>query len=189
MFPPQKLVFSGKAIFPVFKPKIEGRKNSLRWIHILLRGGLHLELIHSGLGFGDIQLVAVLGRHSCSPFKSWANALAYLRVSKDRLSGIATVVLPGSGTICVKIGGKCWFCAVGWLDNLKIVWYTVVIQHKGHLNRRRRQGGRESAAQAALFADKKTHPRRGCVLFRFISRTDNRSASSETGRAVPSPET
>jgi hypothetical protein len=65
MFPPQKLVFPGKAIFPVFKPKIEGRKNSLRWIHILLRGGLHLELIHSGLGLGDIQLVAVLGRHRC----------------------------------------------------------------------------------------------------------------------------
>ena len=64
MFPPQKLVFPGKAIFPVFKPKIEGRKNSLRWIHILLRGGLHLELVHRGLGLGDVQLVSVLGRHS-----------------------------------------------------------------------------------------------------------------------------
>ena len=63
MFPPQKLVFSGKAIFPVFKPKIEGRKNSLRWIHILLIGGLHLKLIHRGLGLGDVQLVAVLAGH------------------------------------------------------------------------------------------------------------------------------
>lgn len=34
-------------------------------VHADLRGGLHLELIHSGLGLGDIQLVAVLGRHSC----------------------------------------------------------------------------------------------------------------------------
>ena len=63
MFPPQKLVFPGKAIFPVFKPKNEGRKNSLRWIHILLIGGLHLKLIHRGLGLGDVQLVAVLAGH------------------------------------------------------------------------------------------------------------------------------
>ena len=64
MFPPQKLVFSGKAIFPVFKPKIEGRKNSLRWIHILLVGSFHLELIHSGTGLGHVQLVGILAGHS-----------------------------------------------------------------------------------------------------------------------------
>lgn len=138
-----KTGFSGKAIFPVFKPKIEGRKNSLRWIHILLRGGLHLELIHGGLGFGDIQLVAVLGRHSCSPFKSWANALAYLRVSKDRLSGIATVVLPGSGTICVKIGGKCWLCVAARLDILRIFCYTTIDQSTQGTSQQETQTGRK----------------------------------------------
>lgn len=31
--------------------------------------GLHLELVHRGLGLGDVQLVAVLGRHNtCTPF-------------------------------------------------------------------------------------------------------------------------
>ena len=32
--------------------------------YIDLTGGLHLELIHGGAGLGDVELVAVLARHS-----------------------------------------------------------------------------------------------------------------------------
>ena len=53
-----------KVIFPVFKPKIGVCKNSLRWIHILLVGSFHLELIHSGTGLGHVQLVGILAGHS-----------------------------------------------------------------------------------------------------------------------------
>ena len=64
-----KTGFLRKRIFPAFKPKIGGRKNSLRWIHIFLGGGLHLKLIHSGLGLGNVQLAAVLTGHiEKSPF-------------------------------------------------------------------------------------------------------------------------
>ncbi len=45
-----------------------------------LRGGLHLKLIHSGLRLGDIQLVAVLGRHCCDLLSCCgANALVGYR--------------------------------------------------------------------------------------------------------------
>jgi len=53
-----------KVIFPVFKPKIGVCKNSLRWIHILLVGSFHLELIHSGTSLGHVQLVGILTGHS-----------------------------------------------------------------------------------------------------------------------------
>ena len=37
-------------------------------VHADLGGGLHLELVHSGLGLGDVQLVIILGRHSFCSF-------------------------------------------------------------------------------------------------------------------------
>ena len=49
-------------------------------VHADLRGGLHLKLIHSGLRLGDIQLVAVLGRHCCDLLSCCgANALVGYR--------------------------------------------------------------------------------------------------------------
>ena len=34
-----------------------------------LVGGLHLELVHSGTGLGDIDLVAILAGHNCFSFR------------------------------------------------------------------------------------------------------------------------
>ena len=41
----------------------------LLWpLHINLGGGFHLELVHRGLGFGDIDLIVVLSRHDIFSF-------------------------------------------------------------------------------------------------------------------------
>ena len=71
----------------------------LRWIHIHLGSGLHLELIHSGLSLGDIQLIAVLSRHRCV-LLSCCRALPLL--------GIATVAFPVTAAIYARLGGNDW---------------------------------------------------------------------------------
>ena len=128
MFPPQKLVFPGKAIFPVFKPKIEGRKNSLRWIHILLRGGLHLELVHSGLGLGNVELVAVLAGHN--DFLLFLQLFCFTDCKGSCALGIARVVWLKENRICRFSVGKFFSVHSHRKRNLTIVFLSTIIYDK-----------------------------------------------------------
>ena len=96
--------------------------------YIDLTGGFHLELVHSGLGLGNVELVAVLAGHN--DFLLFLQLFCFSDRKESCALGIARVVWLKENRICRFSVGKFFSVHSHRKRNLTIVFLSTIIYDK-----------------------------------------------------------